>query len=61
VLPDICYSSYSGETERKNHDFIECVWDHKAKLKLNSAGREALHDVVSTTIVAKVILSVCLV
>ncbi|KAK9971927.1 hypothetical protein ABG768_025265 [Culter alburnus] len=42
--------------ERKYHDFLECVWDHKAKLKLYSAWREALQDFVNTATVAKVMV-----
>lgn len=59
VLSDLLYSS-SEERKRKYHDFLESVGDRKAKLKLYSAWREALQDVVSTVTVAKVMVSLCL-
>lgn len=56
VLSDLFYSR-SEERKRKYHDFLECVGDRKAKLKLCSAWREALQDVVNTATVAKVMVS----
>lgn len=55
VLSDLFYSS--SEERKKYHDFLECVWDRKAKLKLYSAWREALQDFVNTATVAKVMVS----